>query len=144
MAKLTAKQQIFCDEYLIDLNATQAAIRAGYSKKTAHVIGTENLEKPAIKEFLSTRQQARQERTEINQDYVLTVIQETIERCRVQNAEKQFDPRHVLKGCELLGKHLNIFTDTTKHEHSFTGPDGKPLSVSVSTVYVSVGDKRNG
>ena len=36
MAKLTAKQQRFCDEYLIDLNATQAAIRAGYSKKTAY------------------------------------------------------------------------------------------------------------
>ncbi|MFR7383035.1 MAG: terminase small subunit, partial [[Clostridium] leptum] len=48
MAKLTAKQQRFVDEYLIDLNATQAAIRAGYSEKTAFSIGTENLRKPLI------------------------------------------------------------------------------------------------
>ena len=52
MAKMTAKQQRFCDEYLIDLNATQAAIRAGYSKKTARAIGNENLMKPDIKKYI--------------------------------------------------------------------------------------------
>ena len=50
MAKLTAKQQRFCDEYLIDLNATQAAIRAGYSEKNARNIASENLAKPNIRE----------------------------------------------------------------------------------------------
>ena len=49
--KMTAKQKLFCDEYLIDLNANQASIRAGYSKRTAHKIGTENLQKPVIREY---------------------------------------------------------------------------------------------
>lgn len=49
VAKLTPKQQRFIEEYLIDLNATQAALRAGYSRRTARVIGQENLTKPAIK-----------------------------------------------------------------------------------------------
>ena len=48
MSKLTAKQAMFCKEYLIDLNATQAAIRAGYSEKTAAVTGCENLIKPNV------------------------------------------------------------------------------------------------
>lgn len=51
-SKLTGKQEKFCREYLIDLNLTQAAIRAGYSKKTAYAIGSENLRKPQIQEFL--------------------------------------------------------------------------------------------
>lgn len=51
--RLTAKQERFCREYLVDLNATQAAIRAGYSQKTAYSIGEENLKKPEIKKFIS-------------------------------------------------------------------------------------------
>lgn len=52
---LTAKQKKFCDEYVTDLNATQAAIRAGYSKKTAYAIGWENLRKPEIRTYIDTR-----------------------------------------------------------------------------------------
>ena len=54
MGKLNQKQTLFCDEYLIDLNATQAAIRAGYSEKTARFIGAENLTKPNIAEYIQT------------------------------------------------------------------------------------------
>ena len=50
---LTRKQKKFCHEYLVDLNATEAAIRAGYSKKTARVIGCENLTKPHIAEYIA-------------------------------------------------------------------------------------------
>ena len=71
MSKLTAKQQSFCDEYLIDLSATHAAIRAGYSKKTARVIGQENLLKPAIKTIIDKKMAERAERTQITADYVL-------------------------------------------------------------------------
>ena len=71
MAKLTAKQQRFVNEYLIDLNATQAAIRAGYSEKTAFSIGTENLRKPLIQKAIQQRKQAREQRTEITQDRVI-------------------------------------------------------------------------
>ena len=71
MAKLTAKQQRFCDEYLIDLNATQAAIRAGYSEKNADKIGSELLGKTRVAEYIQERKQDRVERTEITQDMVL-------------------------------------------------------------------------
>lgn len=70
--ELTAKQQAFVDEYLLDLNATQAAIRAGYSVKTAEKIGSENLKKPEIQGELDRRKSARSERTQINADWVLT------------------------------------------------------------------------
>lgn len=69
--KLTAKQQRFCDEYLIDLNATQAAIRAGYSKKNADKIGSELLGKTRVAEYISERKADRMVRTEITQDMVL-------------------------------------------------------------------------
>lgn len=69
--KLTAKQIRFVDEYMVDFNATQAAIRAGYKAKTAHVIGAENLRKPKIAEEISRRQKDLQRRTEISQDRVV-------------------------------------------------------------------------
>lgn len=59
--KLTAKQERFCKEYIIDLNATQAAIRAGYSKKVAGSIGFENLRKPEIESFISSLQEKKSE-----------------------------------------------------------------------------------
>ncbi|NKX40334.1 terminase small subunit [Rhodobacteraceae bacterium R_SAG2] len=68
---LTAKQERFVAEYLIDLNATQAAIRAGYSVKTAHSVGHENLKKPEIAKAIQEAQAKRSERTEITQDRVL-------------------------------------------------------------------------
>jgi len=71
MAKLTAKQQRFVEEYLVDLNATQAAIRAGYAEKRADAIGYENLRKPEIAEAVSSAMKAREERTQITQDMVL-------------------------------------------------------------------------
>lgn len=68
---LTPKQAAFVAEYLIDLNATQAAIRAGYSERTAGSVGAENLTKPEIAAALAEAQQKRAERTEITQDRVL-------------------------------------------------------------------------
>lgn len=69
--KLTAKQAAFIEEYLVDLNATQAAIRAGYKPKRAYSTGQENLSKPVIAEALAAAQQARSERTAINADRVV-------------------------------------------------------------------------
>lgn len=68
---LEPRQQRFVDEYLLDLNATQAAIRAGYSEKTARQMGTENLSKPAIQAAISQAQKARAERTGISSDALL-------------------------------------------------------------------------
>jgi len=60
--KLTEKQKLFCKYYLISLNATDAAIKAGYSKKTARQIGTENLAKPYIEEYIQEQLVKRNEK----------------------------------------------------------------------------------
>jgi len=134
--KLTPKQAVFVKEYLIDLNATQAAIRAGYSEKTAKEIAAENLTKPNISEAIQAGMAERSKRTEITADYVLTTIVETIERCKQEiepvyagrgedrefTGEFTFDSGAVLKGCELLGKHLKLFTDKVEHAGANGGP----------------------
>lgn len=68
---LTAKQQKFAEEYIVDLNATQAAIRAGYSEKTAKSIGQENLTKPDLQEYIQQLMDERSKRTQITADMVL-------------------------------------------------------------------------
>jgi phage terminase small subunit len=68
---MTPKQERFVEEYLVDLNATQAAIRAGYSARTAREIGRENLDKPDIQAALQTAFAARSKRVEIDQDWVV-------------------------------------------------------------------------
>jgi len=68
---LSPKQERFCQEYLLDLNATQAAIRAGYSEATARSIGSENLSKPDIAARISELKAERSERTRIDADWLL-------------------------------------------------------------------------
>lgn len=71
MTKLTDKQQRFVDEYLIDLNATQAAIRAGYSVRTANEQGAQNLAKLSIQDAISKKMAARSRRTGVNAERVV-------------------------------------------------------------------------
>ncbi|MBP3272596.1 MAG: terminase small subunit [Ruminococcus sp.] len=71
MPKLTEKQKRFCEEYLIDLNATQAAIRAGYKEKTAYAQGQRLLKKVEAQEYLQELMNERSKRTEITADRVL-------------------------------------------------------------------------
>ena len=110
---LTDKQALFVKEYLIDLNATQAAIRAGYSAKTAASIGQENLIKPDIQEAIQKAQDKRADKLELDADWVLGKIKTDVLR---NSDEANYNSPNLLKGCELLGKHLKLFTD--KHEHS--------------------------
>ena len=74
MPDLTAKQRAFVDEYLVDLNATQAAIRAGYSRKTAAQVGAENLRKPYIAEAVEEAKEGRAERTRVSADKVVAEL----------------------------------------------------------------------
>lgn len=72
--KLTPKQKLFCNHYLISLNATESAIKAGYSKKTADVIGVQNLGKLSIKKYLEEKMSKRAEKLEITADKVIEEI----------------------------------------------------------------------
>ena len=85
--KLTPKQARFVEEYLVDLNATQAAIRAGYSEKTAAEQGYDNLRKPQLAEAIQAAQESRSKRTEITADRVL----EELAKVGFANAGDYFD-----------------------------------------------------
>lgn len=100
MAKLTKKQQRFVEEYLIDLNATQAAIRAGYSVKTAKEQGSQNLTKLNIQQAISEAMAERSKRTGVNQDRVVLELAKIAfvkmtdivdDQCRVKNTVTEDD-----------------------------------------------------
>ncbi|KAF0844337.1 phage terminase small subunit [Methylovorus glucosotrophus] len=148
--KLTPKQAMFVQEYLIDLNATQAAIRAGYSEKTANEQGARLLANVSVRSKVDELMKDREKRTEITQDYVIKGIVETIERCRQAEAVFDrsgervlvetptgeiapaftFDAKNVLRGFELLGKHLAMWTE----KQELTGKDGKDLIPQINIV----------
>ena len=142
-SKLTPRQSRFVDEYLVDLNGTQAYIRAGYSKKGADCQSSRLLVNAKVQAAIQERMNQRSERTEINADMVLQGITRNIFRCEQAApvldregkpvmttnedgelaAAYKYDATNVFKGYELLGRHLKLFTD--KHEH--TGPNGGPI-----------------
>lgn len=104
--KLTNKQEVFCQEYLIDLNATQAAIRAGYSIKTAKDIACENLAKPNINERIAELMAIRSEETKIDAAYVLKMSNKLLKRCMADGEE--FNAAGAGKALDLIGKHIDV------------------------------------
>lgn len=99
---LTAKQQAFVSEYLVDLNATQAAIRAGYKEKNAYQIGAENLRKPQIQKALQEAREAREKATMYDTNWIMAQI------ARIAEDEEQA-ARDRLKALELMGKRYGIW-----------------------------------
>lgn len=99
--KLTDKQRVFCEEYVIDNNATQAAIRAGYSENTAYSIGNENLKKPEIQKYLSELQSDKANDLNIKFEDVVNGVYEI-----AQTAFKESDK---IKAYELTSKLLGFF-----------------------------------
>lgn len=112
---LTPKQRRFAEEYLVDLNATQAAIRAGYSKHTAGSQGHDLLKKPEIRALVGEHNEKRAEKVGLTAEGVL----EGIKRL-AQKAEDAGDLNVAMKGHELYGKHLKLFTDKISHEGQVT------------------------
>ncbi len=125
-AKLTARQERFILEYLVDLNATQAAIRAGYSRNSARQIGQENLSKPVIAAAISAAKRERAEATKIDAEYVLKRLHQIVERCLQEvkpalhsktrqpmkdedgNALYTFNAAGANQALALLGKHTDV------------------------------------
>ena len=107
---LNPKQTRFVAEYLIDLNATQAAIRAGYSKRTAQEIGSENLSKPMIAAAVAAGIAKRAGKLELTAEKVLKDIEDT----RLA-ASKELQYATALRACELQGKHIGMFVERTEN-----------------------------
>ncbi|MEK1400007.1 terminase small subunit [Limosilactobacillus fermentum] len=117
--RLTQKQQRFVDEYIISGNATQAAIKAGYSKKTAKQMGTENLAKPIIKAELDRRNAEIQSAKTMDMQEVMERLaamgrgettEETVTNKGevIETATRNADK---LKAMELIGKRFGAWTD---------------------------------
>lgn len=124
--KLTPKQQRFIEEYLVDLNATQAAKRAGYSQKTAYSIGEENLRKPAIAQKIKELQEELSKKTKLTHEWVLQKLEECVSKSMQEEEIKKwdnfnkelvgtgkyvYDSKGATKALELIGKHLGMFKD---------------------------------
>lgn len=115
---MTPKQERFAQEYLVDLNATQAAIRAGYSAKTAEVQGSRLLSNAKVAAAVAAGQAKRSERVEVTQDYVLTKLVENVERAMQARpvvirgeptGEYQYDGAVANGALKLLGEHLAMW-----------------------------------
>lgn len=115
---LTRKQQCFVNEYLLDMNATQAAIRSGYSKKTSKQIGTENLSKPAISAAIMAAMQCRSDKARVDSDWVLSNAVGLYRESRTNG-----NLRNALTALTLIGKHVNVQAfkdrvDVSKVDHA--------------------------
>lgn len=124
---MTNKQKRFCDEYLIDCNATQAAIRAGYSPKSAYSIGMENLKKPEIKTYIDEQLKKLHDAKIADADEVIKYLtsvmrgESTAEVVVIEGEGEGYstarrmskapDEKERLKAAELLGKRFGLFTD---------------------------------
>lgn len=132
VAKFTPKQKRFCDEYLIDLNATQAAIRAGYSDKYANTNASKLLQITTIKEYIAQRMAEKESELIATQDEVLkyltavmrgesvsevVVVEGMGEGCsQARRFEKAPDEKERLKAAELLGKRYGLYTDKIEQD----------------------------
>jgi hypothetical protein len=122
--ELTPKQKRFCEEYAIDFNGTQAAIRAGYSEHSAGIIASQNLTKLNVRNQIEKSIAEKSIRTEITADRVLQSIAE------IAFAEKNVSNRDKLKALEMLCKHFGLFE---KADGKFTEIVEQSVSVEVTS-----------
>ena len=144
MRGLTPKQERFVQEYLVDLNGKQAAIRAGYSPNSAKQIASENLTKPDLSDALGVLVAERAQELKVDRNYVTRTLIDTIERCRglhlvrdrrgdvvkveTEDGQEvcavQFDAKNVVAGLGLLGRHLGM------EKIAVTDPNGDPFGTA--------------
>lgn len=133
MSKLTIKQKKFADEYIRSGNATQSAINAGYSKKTARSTGNENLTKPDIKSYIDQRMQELEDQSIAKQEEVLKYLTSVMRGEHKEETlvgagmgEQVIDDIEVsakdrIKAAELLGKRYSMWTDKKEVKATFEG-----------------------
>lgn len=106
--QLTEKQKRFCEEYLIDLNATQSYLRAGYKAKSSDIAcaeGSKLLRNPKVAEYIKELRERQAKRTEVSSDEVVEELK------KVAFCDAKVLGRDKVKALELLGQHLGMFTE---------------------------------
>lgn len=145
--KLTEKQKRFADYYIETGNATEAAIRSGYSKRTAKEMGYENLTKPHIKGYID-EQLGQKDRARIASAEEVLELLTQMARGEMQEeqvvaynktyeiAKRQIAPRDRAKAAELLGKRYSLFTDNVRH--------GGEVGINIEVDYAEEDDESEG
>lgn len=116
--KLTEKQRRFCEEYIVDFNGAGAILRAGFETKYANRMATQLLQHPGCKFVIDKLIEDRAENSKIKPDYVISKVVKTIEK-----AEARGNYSAILRGCELLARHLGMFVERTE----ISGPNGEAI-----------------
>lgn len=153
------QHELFCHEYLIDLNITKTAIRAKFSEKSARQHGWVVFSRPEVQERIDYLKSQHIKELGIDAYYVLKNLKSVAERC-MQSEEVldrdgfpvfiegpdgniapqyKFDQNGANKSLELMMKHLGMLSDKVKHEH--TGKDGKPIRMSLEVVFTDESDQ---
>lgn len=138
MRALTPKQRRFAEEYSVDCNASQAAIRAGYSARTADKIGTQLLGKTSIGEMVNELLLAKAERCQVSAEWVVKSLQEVVDRCmkpkEIRDSQGKptgvykFDSKGACRALELIGKHIGMFRrEAGPQSHFHVHAGGPPV-----------------
>ena len=106
--QLNERQRLFCEKIVVNPNATQAAIDARYSRRSASSIGHENLQKPKIQRYISQLRQERNLRAQVTADRVLA------ELAKITFAEKGVKTGYKLKALDMLAKHVGLYDEETR------------------------------
>jgi phage terminase small subunit len=149
MAKdLTDKQKRFVEEYLKDLNGTQAAIRAGFSKKSADKIAYQLLEKTRVKEEIARGQAKISKKNELTHEWVIEQLKKVYTRCMQEEAVNdrdgnftgvfEFEASGANRSLELIGKHLGTFAERIKLGGD---PQGTPLETATKVTVETIDER---
>lgn len=132
LSRLTIKQKKFADEYIISGNASEAALKAGYSKKTCYSIGNENLKKPEIKSYIDEKMKELEDKAVASQQEVLEYLTRVMRGeekeevlANIGNFEQEIKEMTVgakdrIKAAELIGKRYSLWTDKVDLDSNIT------------------------
>lgn len=118
-SKLTTKMENFVNEYFVDFNASQAVLRAGYKTSVPNKFAAKLMQHPLVAAAVAARKEERQEKFELNAEYVITKLVAIADKNEDANATA------ALRALELLGKHLGLYRD----RQEISGPDGEAIQM---------------
>lgn len=129
-SKISPKMALFVDHYMVDFNAKDAVIKAGYKTKYPENMSFELMRHPLVQREIQLRLNEKRERTQLDADYVIMKLIDIVESTEKEN------PNSALRGLELLGKHLGLYRD----RQEISGPDGGAIEMEQREIERNVSD----